>query len=78
MLSEVWGMPKQKSRPAIQFKMSKREPEKTIAPQLAEEKPRTRSPDSEIKPENIIPGSPLFISFKWERPKEKGKHSENI
>ena len=77
-LSEVWGMPKWKSGPAIQSKMSKREPKKTIAHQLAEEKPHTRIPDSEIKPENIIPGSPLFIPFKWERPKGKGKHSKNI
>ena len=71
-------MPKQKSRPAIQSKMSKREPKKSIACQLAEEKLHTRIPDSEIKPENIIPGSPLFIPFKWERPKGKEKHSKNI
>ena len=72
MFSEVWGMPKWKSRPAIQSKMSKREPKKTIAHQLAEEKPRTRIPDSEIKTENIILGSPLSIPFKQERPKGKG------
>ena len=52
MLSEVWGMPKWKSRPAIQSKMSKRKPGKTIAHQLVEKKPRTRIPDSEIEPEN--------------------------
>ena len=58
--------------------MSKREPKKTTACQLAEEKLHTRIPDSEIKPENIILGSPLFIPFKWERTKGKGKHSKNI
>ena len=77
-LSEVWGMPKWKSRPAIKSKISKKESKKTIAHQLAEEKPRTRIPDSEIKPENIIPGSPLFIPFKQERSKGKGKHIKNI
>ena len=38
----------------------------------------TRIPDFEIRPENIIPGSPLFIPFKWEGSKGKGKHSKNI
>ena len=78
MLSEVWGTPKQKSRPALQSKVSKKEPKKTIAHQLAEDKPCTRIPDSKIKPKNIIPGSPLFIPFKRERSKGKGKHSKTI
>ena len=34
--------------------------------------------DSEIRPENIIPGSPLFIPYKQEKPKGKGKHVKNI
>ena len=45
---------------------------------MAEEKPHTKIPDSEIRPENIILGSPLFIPFKWEKSKGKGKHSKNI
>ena len=40
-LSEVWGMPKWKSRPAIKSKIAKKEPKETIAHQLAEEKPHT-------------------------------------
>ena len=78
MLSEVWGTPKQKSRPVLQSKVPKRESKKTIAHQLAEEKPLTRIPDSEIKPENRISGSPLFIPFKQERSKGKGEHSKTI
>ena len=45
---------------------------------MAEEKPHTKIPDSEIRPENIILGSPLFIPFKWEKSEGKGKHSKNI
>ena len=63
-LSEVWGTPKQKSKPVVRPKIAKKEPKKTTACQLAEEKPCTKIPDSEIRPKNIIPGSPLFIPFK--------------
>ena len=69
-------MPKQKSTPAAII--AKKEPKKTIAHQLAEEKPHTRIPDFEIRPENIIPGSSLFIPFKQEKSKGKGKYSKNI
>ena len=40
-LSEVWGMPKQKSKPVVRPKIVKKEPKKTIAHQLAKEKPQT-------------------------------------
>ena len=71
-LSEVWGMSKQKPRPAIKSKIAKKEPKKTIVHQLAEEKPCTKIPDSEIRSKNIILGSPLFIPLHGKNLKEKG------
>ena len=48
----------------VKSKVAKKVSKKTIAHQLAEEKPHTKIPDSEIRPENIISGSPLYIPFK--------------
>ena len=45
---------------------------------MAEENPRTQVSDSEIRLENIIPGSPLFIPYKHEIPKGKGEHVKHI
>ena len=36
------------------------------------------NPDSEIRLENIIPGSPHFVLYKQEKTKGKGKHVKNI
>ena len=44
-------------------KIAQREPRKTIAKQLAEQKLRTKIPDSEIRIENIILGSPVFVPY---------------
>ena len=69
-LNEVWGTPTQKindDRNIIYTKKAKiaqKEPKKTIAWQLAEENPHTKIPDLEIRLENIIPGSPLFVPYK--------------
>ena len=63
-LSEVWGMPNHKSGSMVKSKIAKKVPKKTIAHHLAEEKPCTKIPDSEIRPKNIIPGSPFYIPFK--------------
>ena len=45
---------------------------------MAEENPRTKVLDLEIRLENIILGSPLFIPYKCEIPKGKGKHVKHI
>ena len=69
-LNEVWGTPQQKRNNnsnticAKKAKIAQKEPVKTIARQLAEAKPHTKISDSEIRLENIIPGSPLFIPCK--------------
>ena len=69
-LNEVWGTPTQENnddRNIIYTKKAKnaqKEPKKTIARELAEENPHTKIPDSEIRLENIIPGSPLFVRYK--------------
>ena len=61
-------------------KIAQKEPRKTIAKQLAEQKPRTKIPGSEIRVENIIPGSPLFIPYHQVKPRVtgKGKGIKNI
>ena len=61
-------------------KIAQKEPRKTIAKQLAEQKPRTKIPDSEIRVENIMSGSPLFIPYHHIKPKVtgKGKGIKNI
>ena len=47
---------------------------------MAEQKPRTKIPDSEIRIENIIQGSPIYIPYNRVTPKNKGKGkgSKNI
>ena len=45
---------------------------------MAKAKPHTKILDSEIRPENIIPGSPLFIPYKQHKLTGKGKHVKNI
>ena len=59
-------------------RIAQKKPRKSIAWQLAEENPCTKVLDSEIKLENIIPGSPLFIPYKREKPKGKGKHVKHL
>ena len=83
-LNEVWGTPKRKRNNngntirTKRAKIAQKEPKMTIARQLTKEKPHTKILDLEIRPENIIPGSPLFIPYKREKPKGKGKHVKNI
>ena len=61
-------------------KIAQKEPRKTMAKQLAEQKPRTKIPDSEIRVKNIIPGSSLFIPYHRVKPEVtgKGKGIKNI
>ena len=83
-LDEVWGTPTPENndnRNIIYTKkarIAQKEPRKSIARQLAEENSRTKVSDLEIRLENIIPGSPLFIPYKCEIPEGKGKHVKHI
>ena len=45
-------------------KIAQKEPCKNISKQLAQQKPHTRVPNSEIRLENIIPGSAAFIPYR--------------
>ena len=79
-LDEVWRTPTRENmvEKVINTKkarITQKDPRKSIAWQLAEENPHTKVLDSEIKLENIIPGSPLFIPYKDGNPKEKGNMS---
>ena len=85
-LNTIWETPKRKKDTnggAIHTKKAKiaqKEPCKNISKQLAQQKPHTKIPDSEIKLENIIPGSPAFIPYKHKTPMVtgKGKDVKNI
>ena len=52
--------------------IAQKEP-KTKAKLLAEKNPRTKIPDSEICPENIIVGGPMYIPYKRIPSSKKGK-----
>ena len=52
--------------------IAQKEP-KTIARLQAERNPRKRIPDSEIHPENIIIGSPVYIPYKKIPKNQKGQ-----
>ena len=45
---------------------------------MAEKESCTKIPDSEIKLEDIIPGSPVFVPYKHTTPKGKGKGIKDI
>ena len=83
-LNEIWGTLKWKkdtSGSAIHTKKAKvaqKEPKKTIARQLAKRELCTKIPDSEIRLENIILGSPTFVPCKCIKPKGKGKGVKDI
>ena len=49
-------------------KVTKKEPRKNISEQMAEANPRTTIPDSKIRIENIIQGSPQFVPYKIKTP----------
>ena len=76
-LNEIpWETPKQKridgkANHSKKPKIAQIEPRKTIAKQLAEQKPRTKI--SEIGVKNIIQGSPIYIPYHHVKPKVTGK-----
>ena len=68
-LGTIWETPKHKvtdgsANCTIKAKVTKNEPRRNISKQMAEAKPRTKIPDSEIRIENVIQGSPSFVPCK--------------
>ena len=78
-LETLWETPKRKKNidgsasHTKKAKIAQKEPRKNISKQLAKQNPCTKIPDSGIKIENIIQGSPVYIPYKWKIPKSKGK-----
>ena len=50
----------------------------TNASLLAKANPCTQVPDSEIRPENIILGSPEYVPYKWKKPTGKDNGVKNV
>ena len=59
-------------------KIAQKEPQKNISKDLAIQHSRTKIPDSEIKLENIVQGSPSFVPHSVKSSKGKGKGVKNI
>ena len=59
-------------------KIAQKEPHKNISKDLAIQHPRTKIPDSEIKLENTVQGSPSFVPHSVKSYKGKGKGVKNI
>ena len=84
-LGTIWETPKCKvtdgsANRTKKAKVAKKEPRKNIFKQMAETNPRTKIPDSEIRIENIIQGSPSFVPYKIkvETPKGRGKGVKEV
>ena len=68
-LGTVWETPKCKvtdgsANCTKKAKVTEKEPRRNISKQMAKANPRTKIPDSEIRIENIIQGSPSFVPHK--------------
>ena len=77
-LNFVWDTPKRKSTDGSvnrtkKAKIAQKEPRKNIPKDLAIQNPRTKIPDSEIKLENIVQDSPLFLPHQAKTPEVKEK-----
>ena len=82
-LDSIWNTPKRKNTDGSvnrtkKAKIAQKEPRKNISKDLAIQHPRTKIPDSEVKLENIVQGSPSFISHSVKSSKGKGKGVKNI
>ena len=65
-LGTIWETPKRKVTDGSvnhtkKARVTKKEPRKNLSKQMAETNPRTKIPDSKIRMENIIQGSPSFF-----------------
>ena len=82
-LNSIWNTPKRKNtdgsvnRTKI-AKIAQKEPRRNISKDLAIQNPCTKIPDSEIKIENIIRGSPSIVPRPGKSSKGKGKGVKNI
>ena len=77
-LGAIWEIPKHKvtdgsANHTKKAKVTNKEPRKNISKQMAETNPRTKIPDSEIRIENIIQGSPSFVPYKIKVKTLKGR-----
>ena len=84
-LGTIWETPKRKVSDGSvnrtkKAKVTREEPRKNISEQMAEAHLRTKIPDSKIRIENIIQGSPQFVPYKIKTrvPKGKGKGVKEI
>ena len=76
-LERIWDSPKRKNTDGSanrtkKAKIAQKEPHRNISKQLADQNPRTKVPDSEIKIEKIIQDSPTFVPHNIKIPTEKG------
>ena len=76
-LETIWDTPKRKNADGCanrtkKAEIAQKEPCKNISKQLADQNPRTKVPDSEIKIEKIIQDSPTFVPHKIKIPMGKG------
>ena len=79
----IWNIPKKKNidgsvNRTKKAKIAQKEPCKNISKDLAIQHPRTKIPDSEVKLENIVQGSPSFVPHSVKSSKSKGKGVKNI
>ena len=77
-LESLWDTPKRKNidghaNRTKKSKIAQKEPCKDISKQLANQKTQTKVPDSEIRIENIIQGSPSFVPCKIKVKTLKGR-----
>ena len=82
-LNSIWDTPKRKNTDGSvnrtkKAKIAQKEPSQNISKGLAIQHPRTKIPDSEIKLENIVQGSPLFASHSVKIPRGKGKGVKDV
>ena len=82
-LDSIWNTPKRKNidgsvNRTKKAKIAQKEPCKNISKDLAIQHPRTKIPDSEIKLDNIVQGSPSFVPHSVKSSKGKGKGVKNI
>ena len=82
-LNSIWNSPKRKNTDGSvnrtkKAKIAQKEPRKNISKDLAIQHPCTKILDSEIKLENIVPGSPSFVPHSVKNPRGNGKGVKNI
>ena len=82
-LNSIWNTPKWKNTDGSvnrtkKAKIAQKETRKNISKDLAIQHPHTKIPDSEIKLENIVQGSPSFVPHSVKNPRGKGKGVKNI